>query len=570
MVFVRFSGQATLDSMALDEMAQKYAAYGLPFPPKSAVLEQAAFRDKDVFGKVWLNPYGDLVLSRPKKETADIAFDRPILNKFSGDRAFIPVPDEIKTFEKFPLERTSSDQFAEDVILALVIQEHVRGHDDIAKFLYASLTNLAPFRRIAESELDDTLPPFTKVALLARQYWENQLVETNCDRRIVLSRLEAIFKDAPSVALPRDLSLLEGLRMTINHATAAPKPCETLVDRLCDSHEALTMWSTSPEILAVIDAGFDAIPALLKHIDDPRVTRATVQSYRGSFEPVHPSTPYVLTVGSLCNSILRAYANREIETPENFGPSAEAWWKVAKAKSERHYFEEVESQMPYGLATYVITRAYASRYRSEFSNLVTFALQKKYSAAETMIWELREAPVSFGEKQRVCVEAMRSGNSALIIPAERVMNTLKLPARDKELTRVFAALPDHLSRPAWNDQEARLSCLALDSSEENVWKSLTEATRRADTDMRMELIEHTSQFGALTKNYRPFLTYLSAFFDDQSVAGDDHPTVYSLRVGDEALSLAARVFGITTLTKFSPENQWKDLRKQVKDRIAAL
>jgi hypothetical protein len=571
-VFVSASQiQVPIDPAALDAMAQRYVAYGLPLPPKNAELEQVAFRSKDVFGKVWVSPYGILALVRPHKEMEDLAFNRPLLNGFCGARAFFKVPEELKTFNRLNVERNSSDAFSEDITLAFAIQVHFRGHDEFATGLLISLGTPPPFRRIAESELDDRLSLNAKVALLAKQYWKNQLVETDGDRSTVLTHLERIFKDEPSVESSSDQTLLEGLRLAVSDRSPGKDRGEQLVNRLCNSHQDLSMWGNGPEILAVVDAGFDAIPALLKHLSDVRVTRAVIHANGGGgFEPVRPPAPSVLTVGALCNSILRAYANQDYEDPGQFAKHAAEWWVEAKSKGEASYFAEQMTHMIYGNAAYVTTRAYTRRHRNTFSKLFLAALAKQYAVADTLVWEIREAPISNQEKQRLCVAAMRSGNPNLETSAERVMNALHLAGRDQELKRIFAALPDHITKPAWNDQNARLSCLALDTDSEDVWQTLTDATRRADVDMRLELIEKTDLFGYPTKNYRPFFRFLGAFMDDGAVTNaDGHPTVFSYRIQNEAAGLAAKVLGLPTLGPWSTDDQWKTLRQQVKEEIAA-
>ena len=567
--------QPAIDVTALDKMAERYVAYGLPLPAKNAELEQVVYRNRDSFGKIWNLPYGDFVLVRPHREAVDLAFNRPLLDRYSGNRAFRRVPEELKTFEQMfqhmTFERSSSDPFSEDVVLALAIQEHVRGHDDIAGALMTMIGAPTPFRRIATSELDDNRVPTAKIALLAKQYWKNKLVEADADPGAVLVHLERIFKDEPSIELDSDKALIDGLQATPPSPLPGNERGEALVERLRNSHQNLSMWSNSPEVLAVIDAGFDAIPALLNHLSDHRVTRAVVQGHiDAGFGSVPPAPQWVLPVGELCNSILRAFANKDYEVPEKFAREAEAWWAEAKAKGEAMYLEEQTGRVIYGSAAYVTTRAYTRRYRNTFSKLFMTALAKHYSVIDTLIWEVREAPISSREKQRLCVAAMRSGSPGLMLSAGRVMNALQLPGRDQELLRVYAALPRQISRPSWNDQQVRLASLALDTPNEEVWRTLTEATGRAEADMRLELIQQINPFGMPTKNYRPYLKYLNAFMDDDAIApGTDHPTIFSLRIRNEATGQAARVFGLPGLGPWSTEDQWKALRRQVRDRIAA-
>jgi len=127
---------------------------------------------------------------------------------------------------------------------------------------------------------------------------------------------------------------------------------------------------------------------------------------------------------------------------------------------------------------------------------------------------------------------------------------------DHQLVRLFERLPTAIAedQTIWLSRESSFAQLAAYSESPSVWAALTAATKRAEVNLRLQLIDHAAR-GRLTPSSRKeFHKYLLAFFGDTSrsepggpkrgllerEAYEDHGFLHSRRVQDLAAAIAAQ------------------------------
>src|SRR5262249_11446671 len=133
-----------------------------------------------------------------------------------------------------------------------------------------------------------------------------------------------------------------------------------------------------PRVTRLIERGFDAVPDLIEHLDDRRLTR-----YREFFLGVSGSSlstePYHCRVGDLAGTILGRLSQGQGRRG-SAKAQALAWWAEAKAKGEEayllaHVFSEDPNDPGYVLD---LMRVIARKYPRHLSRIYQRILESPF------------------------------------------------------------------------------------------------------------------------------------------------------------------------------------------------
>lgn len=234
-------------AVQLARLADLYRAYDLPVPPKDAKLVRHA-----PDGKAFPMPARvGFEVSPPKDaEAARVLF---------GCEVEAVVPWWTADARPDPKAVTASE-----VSLATAIQFHLRGWRELA---------LAVFTE--NGDWEDRVPEVW-LAVLATRYWQRQLCDPAADRAKVARRLGALRNAQPSATTDADRAFHDDLLRSLKVSKAKPGTVEADIDELIDVsgwHHAGAFPLPDPRYTAVVARGFDAVPALLDHLTDDRLTR---------------------------------------------------------------------------------------------------------------------------------------------------------------------------------------------------------------------------------------------------------------------------------------------------------
>lgn len=306
---------------SLDALLKDYKALGLPLPPPEAKLVRyEAGGGGIVYGVVQPTRYGLAFQIKPatkeKAATLLLGTDQWQLYRNQKTQEVDPGPAILGTVSLWDNEK-----------LALAIQCHARGWDKLALIL------------LEESQKKAELPLQNQFVRLAWSYWIDQLGEPKSDRAPVAKRLKELIGKDKEFDTEYNQALLRSLDLALVPSKAKTGSIEALIDDLVDygnddSNEESMGYDFDPDdrYSRIAMLGFDAVPALIEHLDDDRLTRVRY------IVPL----PWHLRVGDVAGSLLESLAGHSIGSewvPRKQGyrvtkAEAKKWWDQA-AKSEK-------------------------------------------------------------------------------------------------------------------------------------------------------------------------------------------------------------------------------------------
>lgn len=240
-----------------------------------------------------------------------------------------------------------------------------------------------------------------RVAYLAWAYWCNALVEPNCNRMDAARRMEALMASEPALRADEEKQrLLESLKAALRPSIAQPGSVEAQIDHLVEiSGEpggGQQIMDGDRRYADLAMSGFSAMPELLEHMTDSRLTRALIGGSRRIAIPRH------LRVGDLISSIIANLAGEELpqgwlDTSNEFSSerieAAKRWWAGASKQGEEAYFMSHvlppqhgdQPRLPLRLMLTILAKRYASNLPKVFRDITAAAEQSSTGPAYTWL-----------------------------------------------------------------------------------------------------------------------------------------------------------------------------------------
>jgi hypothetical protein len=246
-------------------------------------------------------------------------------------------PDQVRANDVYAL---SHQVFSIDEPLALALQLESQGWHDLAISIVKRRPVNLPSRRepITLTFLSADMSPEQRLNHLAWGHWCNVFRDRDSNRQAIKEHLDALFKVEPPLRDdPPKAEFIEALALALQPATSAPGSVESEIGGLCEVSGHPYYWNqpgpqgvwTDPHFIALAEKGFAAVPALLKHMDDRRLTRS-VQF--GSM-----MTPRYLSVGDLARLIIVNIAGMPLDRDPGDRRALQQWWDAAQKEDEASY-----------------------------------------------------------------------------------------------------------------------------------------------------------------------------------------------------------------------------------------
>lgn len=324
----------------LAEVVAEYKRLGLPFPPPDAELVQVDWRE-----------YTAIYRGEPEETWYRLAYRIPPAKP--GERPRYLEIDfwgvAFSKIEVFPGREVSDLGLPPDLprlvddphghrFLALAVQCKARGWDELAEAAYSRA-----IEQLAEDESYRSVA--TELRFMAWLHWLQPLFERGGDRKEALRRLTALAKEEPSLLTPHSKQFLHQLELTVAPPKSKPGSAEALIDDLTEyftenPNGPFMGWQPPKNPASywkLAELGFDAVPALIEHVTDDRLTRSS----RSGFQP---TDGYNLTVGHLCSELLFDLSGRTIGgrywelRGDRLSPAeAQKWFNKAKKVGEEKW-----------------------------------------------------------------------------------------------------------------------------------------------------------------------------------------------------------------------------------------
>lgn len=562
----------------LNALRKAYTDHGLPLPPKGAKLVKydTGWGGTDENGK--------------RVRFFLFAFEVTPATPARG--GVLLSGTDLSEPGEFPYERIEPDPAALEGMhgnraheLVCAIQCQSRGWDNLAAFLYDR----------SQKEADG--PPEKQLRAAAWRYWTGPITQPKVDRTPAYRRLKRLLADDRELATEGNRALVHSLELALLPSEAKPGSVEALIDALVDDTTntgGMTLRSRYSEAYARIAAlGFDAVPTLLDHLDDDRLTRGEMLGFN-NFRTWNLRVKD--RVGDLIESLAAEELERGDEKKDVGGgwlrrqqgwpikkSAAERWWAAAQKVGEERYLlskvlppksddGRVGSLNDHALL--VIQHKYPNRIPTFFQTVLD-------TRPELELWPLAESvagsKLTDAEKRNLFARAAKHADLRIRYVGLRHL----LPLDDKTFTAVLLDTLDHLPKDVttayWSCREATFASLAVETNDPRVWPALERAIARSSLGLKLELLHGLEDW--TDKRHRPQrLRLLAQHLNDETVrdtrsdkrfdgpgAGFPHDKI---EVRNFAARAIARSYDIKIESdeEWSPE-AWAKLREQVREKV---
>ena len=498
----------------LAELVKLYRAYDLPLPPKTAKL----YRFTDEQGekperRVWLQ-----LVFRPEAEDGPNMTLRGLdTNRLSASNS--KYYQEVSPPDAKALAGVTDDT---DDLLLLAIQCDLLGLHDLAVSAFDTWQG----RQLKHEN------PVTDLRYRAWNYWEKQIREPNSDWVKIARRLQGMHNDKPNATDVDAPGILRRLKLSLVPSKAKPGSVDALIDELIDVpvvQNFYTFAEPDPRFDAIVKLGFDAIPALIDHLDDDRLTRAHYHSsgLRPGLDPLNfLSYPY--SVKHLVRDIICDYMADDTSQLREMGKDlsrekALAWWAGAKKEGEEKYLvrkvipDETSSIRPKTQLIRVIELKYPHRLPDIFVELRKSEPHRMTLAP--YVEALVRSPLPAATKKQVLLDALDSNLWSWKAEAIAGLQPLDAAEFHKQLIAHLADLPAEFHEKDflhdWFDVSAQVVSRTDDVK---VWEAVSKYMRRVGVDVRKKWIANMTDWGDEESRSRlRRIACVAAFLEDESV-----------------------------------------------------
>lgn len=446
--------------------------------------------------------------------------------------------------------------------LTLAIQAKVRGWDDFATACYDRAREAFGTREEYQSVQ-------AELRHIAWMFWADRLRQRGTDRAEVLRRLDAIRAESKDFQTPRTDQFLAQVKLTLAPRTAKPGSVEALIDELTeycsDPFESKPRDEASYWKLA--EMGFDAVPALIKHVNDNRLTRGSWQGFQ-----IQANGP--LTVGHLCSRLLYDLSARSIgggyweKRGDRLKPDEARKWfeKAQKVGEEKWLLHHAvpkdgggvivnEEGRPETLIVRVLGAKYPARFPGVYRELLNLpARSSEWSRLINPAALVATSRLTRAQKLELLDEGLQAADVGHQVLSLSVIAELDPPRFRKSLLDLLRALQVHTW--LWKVELVRvdhLVRLAEASADRSCWDALVGVIKVSDPVTRSFAMWVLNP--ALPDRPDPNrvnrIRALVAFLDDTAIGTDE---IVNSEVRDDAAVQLAGLLGFTV--KRLTETYW--------------
>lgn len=475
----------------VDDLYLAYRYLGLPLPPPDATpvrwTEYRHGRRSDGTLSREEEPQLGLVVRKRAGAEPAVVWDVWGERKEFAPSRLRPIPPTVACLDGL-------DWLAEDW-LSLAAWSHHLGWDEVARAAFARGRTAAPGGGYTPTAEDKDHVLLTLRTVAWKRAYE-ALTEPGTDRRKVRSTLRLVHDNDPRFRDPHAASLLRSLDLTLRPPRARAGTVEALIDGLTESPKgqgSLLTPSGPPDAYdRLVERGFDAVPALIAHLGDERLTRAGVLAGVNNGMWV-----YVGRVGTACQAILEGlsdYETRvtgEVVLPGVYQKKAAEWFERVKRVGEERWAAGAAAPDRGGVYNVYALRVVRAKYPRRLPALYRAALAAGQNyGCEAYANEVADSTLDRGTK----LALLREGADHRA-PGHRLAAVEALGRVDRaEFRRALRAALDWLATAKLSEQEweqvgtDRLLTLVARAEDPGYWPALARACRAAGVSLRMRLL----------------------------------------------------------------------------------
>jgi hypothetical protein len=523
---VRRRAQVLVETLEnrLDQLLVRYREYGLPLPPADAPLVRIESRpeqrvhdgtkEASYLLAFLLHSQGPdnnrLVLLGRAKRCFDQIFVFSVLTPAQ------PTANQASHAECV-WQDSLQEPFATNVALATAIQCQARGWHELAQALLTRALATEPGDSNSIFSQSANLRPQAALSRLAWAHWANELAKRDTDRAAIAQHIRFLFASDPALATDDNRKFLTALDAALAPRRGKPGTTEALIDDLLDLSAYVPGQRDDARYQRLLDLGFAAIPSLIEHLDDQRLTRCIAGGEDAW--PIH-----FLRICDVVSLLLEDLAGERWATqPSNvFGwpfekASVQAWWQNAqKVGEEAQWLNHVwpEDHNVQWLRSPIL-ELLAKKYPKHLPAIYRKVLKERPVMYIDQLTEaIGKSTLSRDQKRELLLE----GTASEWLERKRsALKELKTVDRERFITILVQTLEAPAKMPYrayWRREEALFASLVWEADDKRAWTALEKATRRADPDLRLQYLNALIPCGGQSGSYRPSLRFIAKFLDD--------------------------------------------------------
>jgi hypothetical protein len=386
----------------------------------------------------------------------------------------------------------------DDDYLCLAVQCKLRGWHDFAKAIYAR----------AREQSDGVGAERSPITMLRNIAWTRCLIQffkPGSDRVEILQQLKILASEEESFRTPEVQAMFRLYEKTVAPRKSKPGSIEDMIDDLTDywtdcldASNPLNPKGEQP-YWKLVEMGFDAVPALIEHINDERLSRASRTG---------PCFWYDLTVGHLCSRLLYDLSARTIgggngeEYMDRLEPEKAREWFIAakKIREEKWLLDHAipkEANKPnkpieaqWAEAEAHIGRVIAAKYPSRLSEIYRATLKGPMPGSlEDHVPSILASKLPREQKTALLVEGASSEDVKHRFFALTGLARLDQPQFRKNLLLTLKQIEKQAKeKKPWIIETHELVPLVERADDRACWHALIEVARQIPVEERMGIV----------------------------------------------------------------------------------
>jgi hypothetical protein len=553
----------------LDELLKAYKTYELPMPPVDAPLVRfpAGWRTVQEDGSEHEHHSLGFLLKPTKADGPTRVFTGT-----DGAR-------ELGEKERATVLQPTADALRDinaNIDVTLAMQCHARGWTALAQKIL--LQEAEKQKASYESQL----------ARAAWNYWIAEIRKPDSVRKTIARQIKLILKLHGKDFQDWEHTLLDSLELALIPGKGKAGTVEAQIDSLIDvtSTDRTDQFGffndPHPAYLRLAKLGFEAMPDLIEHMDDERLTRAYKQGFN-NFRGYH------YRIGDVVCDLLQGLAGedvgkswlRRLQGYRLDKKDVLQWWTKAQQVGEERYFvDHIFDGSKKNLQNRLMLCVIAHKYPKQLAPIYQQLLEDR---ADMYGWEIADAVAKSSLLQQTKKElfAKAAVNKSLTIRLDAVNHLRELDKENalKLLLKEVGNLPAIPDEEFWCCPESRVAHLVRNWNEPSAWDALEATAKRVDVGLRMEFIQDVGRRDVPEATCKSALRFLSKFLDDKEIRianGPKYKGPYAGMYGSDRIEVrnfAAEQVAWVLKMKADPkpnwsDEQWSKLRDDVRKALA--